>query len=277
MLRQVMDSGGSGDWGSGGGGYRGAPTPRGDYGDYGPPAPPPPPPPRRPAQAGPASGSFAAAAGSLPPGTTLTQGPNGSLVLSAAPLIPGISAGVQGLGGGAAAPGLVLAAGQGPGGVAQYMFVSSSSAQGAPAGAQVIAAPGGGGLQGQQPLLGLQQQVAAPAAVPAGVPADWAAGRKHYGTEQGQLGVRVGEFHELSAYASFVHPSPALKLQQLWDNGNELVSRGQQVLGFENHGWQHYSKMRAWQSFTKSCGARASVCEHAGVNPVSVVVSGGLL
>lgn len=226
MLRQVMDSGGSGDWGSGGGGYRGG-TPRGDYGDYGPPAPPPPPPPpRRPAQAGPASGSFAAAAaGSFPPGTTLTQGPNGSLVLSAAPVIPGIPGGVQGLGGGAAAaPGLVLAAGQGPGGVAQYMLVSSSSAQGAPAGAQVIA--GGGGLPGQQPLLGVPQQAAAPAAVPAGVSADWAAGRKHYGTEQGQLGVRVGEFHELSPYASFVHPSPALKLQQLWDNGNELVSRG---------------------------------------------------
>jgi hypothetical protein len=69
-------------------------------------------------------------------------------------------------------------------------------------------------------------QVAAPAAAaapPAGVPPEWAATRKQYGVEQGQLGVRTAEFHGLSPFAVFVHPSPALKLQQLWDDGNELV------------------------------------------------------
>jgi hypothetical protein len=78
-------------------------------------------------------------------------------------------------------------------------------------------------------------QVAAPAAAPAaaaappaGVPPDWAASRKQYGTEQGQLGVRTAEFHGLSPFAVYVHPSPALKLQQLWDDGNELVRLGGQ-------------------------------------------------
>jgi hypothetical protein len=72
-------------------------------------------------------------------------------------------------------------------------------------------------------------QVAAPAAAaavaapPAGVPPEWAASHKQYGVEQGQLGVRTAEFHGLSPFAVFVHPSPALKLQQLWDDGNELV------------------------------------------------------
>jgi hypothetical protein len=93
---------------------------------------------------------------------------------------------------------------------------------------------GGQAVQLQQqaaaPLaLGLQQQaqqlVPAPAAAPVaeGVSPEWAAGRRNHGVEQGQLGVRVAEFHDLSPYAAYVHPSPALKLQQLWDNGNELV------------------------------------------------------
>eukprot|EP00775_Hariotina_reticulata_P007087 gene7087-7300_t len=60
--------------------------------------------------------------------------------------------------------------------------------------------------------------------VPPGVPPEWAAGKKQYGAEQGQLGVRISEFHQLSPFAAFVHPSPAMKLQQLWDDGNELVS-----------------------------------------------------
>jgi hypothetical protein len=33
----------------------------------------------------------------------------------------------------------------------------------------------------------------------------------------------VGEFHELSPFAAYVHEAPAIKLQQLWDDGNELV------------------------------------------------------
>eukprot|EP00798_Chlamydomonas_sp_ICE-L_P004868 gene4868-34629_t len=49
-------------------------------------------------------------------------------------------------------------------------------------------------------------------------------GQKNYGLEQGQLGVRIEEFHELSPFAVFVHPAPAIKLQQLWDSGKRLVS-----------------------------------------------------
>lgn len=37
-------------------------------------------------------------------------------------------------------------------------------------------------------------------------------------------GVRVAEFHDLSPFALYVHPEPAVRLQQLWDAGNELVS-----------------------------------------------------
>jgi transcription initiation factor TFIID subunit TAF12 len=85
--------------------------------------------------------------------------------------------------------------------------------------------------QQQQQQQQVQQQIQqqAPAAVAAAavspdVPAEWAAGRKNHGVEQGQLGVRVAEFHELSPFAVFVQPSSALKLQSLWDSGNELVS-----------------------------------------------------
>ena len=49
-------------------------------------------------------------------------------------------------------------------------------------------------------------------------------GRRNYGMEQLQMGVRVDEFHRLSVFAAFVHPAPALKLQQLWDEGVRLVS-----------------------------------------------------
>lgn len=50
-----------------------------------------------------------------------------------------------------------------------------------------------------------------------------ALGRVNRGTEQAALGVRVGEFHALNPHAAFVHPAAALRLQQLWDAGNELV------------------------------------------------------
>jgi hypothetical protein len=36
--------------------------------------------------------------------------------------------------------------------------------------------------------------------------------------------VRVDEFHGLSPFAKYVHPAAALRLQQLWDSGNKLVS-----------------------------------------------------
>jgi hypothetical protein len=122
------------------------------------------------------------------------------------------------------------------------MYVASSAAQGAVGLPQMLAAPAGGVMTGQQLLGALQQQqmqqqqqqqqqqqvpaAVAAAAVSPDVPADWAAGRKNHGVEQGQLGVRVAEFHELSPFAVFVHPSSALKLQSLWDSGNELVSCG---------------------------------------------------
>eukprot|EP00803_Ostreobium_quekettii_P004131 evm.model.scf_1618.3 EVM.evm.TU.scf_1618.3 scf_1618:19296-21016(+) len=48
--------------------------------------------------------------------------------------------------------------------------------------------------------------------------------RRNYGMEQLQMGVRVDEFHGLSVFATYVHPAPALKLQQLWDEGVRLVS-----------------------------------------------------
>jgi hypothetical protein len=113
------------------------------------------------------------------------------------------------------------------------MLVSTSAAQGAAGvlGGSLLAAPQVLGLQPQQQLQQQQQPAptpqAAAAPVPAGVPAEWAVGRKHHGEEQGQLGVRVSEFHDLSPFAVYVHPSPALKLQQLWDSGNELVSESQ--------------------------------------------------
>jgi hypothetical protein len=206
---------------------------------YGAPAPPPPPPPRAP----PAS-QYAAAPAGLPPGTIITTGLNGGLVIAGTAGAAAVAGGLTGLSGlqaalaapaAAAAPGLVLtAAPTAAGGVPQYMLVSTSSAQGmhAAAGQQVQAVPGIGAaasvLSAPQGV-GVQQAAAAAApaaveaAVPAGVPADWAAGRKNHGAEQGQLGIRVAEFHDLSPFAVYVNPAPALKLQSLWDSGNELV------------------------------------------------------
>lgn len=49
-------------------------------------------------------------------------------------------------------------------------------------------------------------------------------GRRHYGVEQAAMGVRVGEFHTLSAHAPYVPQQVAMQLQLLWDSGNQLVS-----------------------------------------------------
>lgn len=65
---------------------------------------------------------------------------------------------------------------------------------------------------------------AAPAPGAAVTPTGAAAAAKHYGLEQLEWGVRVDEFHGLSPFAKYVHPAAALKLQQLWDAGNKLVS-----------------------------------------------------
>jgi hypothetical protein len=45
-----------------------------------------------------------------------------------------------------------------------------------------------------------------------------------FAVEHSQWGVRVGEFHQLSPFAVYVQPAAALRLQQLWDGGNKLVS-----------------------------------------------------
>ncbi|WIA42633.1 hypothetical protein OEZ86_008606 [Tetradesmus obliquus] len=121
-------------------------------------------------------------------------------------------------------PGTVIMA-AGVGGVQQQYIVSAGGMlTPVPPGATVIGGAIGGGFAVQAAAPAVIPAAAAAAAPPPGVPPEWAAGRKQYGTEQGQLGVRTAEFHGLSPFAVFVHPSPALKLQQLWDDGNELVS-----------------------------------------------------
>eukprot|EP00951_Prasinocladus_malaysianus_P048831 scaffold662885_cov46-Prasinocladus_malaysianus.AAC.1 len=49
-------------------------------------------------------------------------------------------------------------------------------------------------------------------------------GAADHSMAQISLGVRVDEFHNLSMHAPAVHAAPALKLQQLWDEGCRLVS-----------------------------------------------------
>jgi hypothetical protein len=226
IVRNVMEAEEPADWGpQTGGGCRGGAPYRDPYGPPAPPPPPPPPPPRWPPPA-----QFAAPAG-LPPGMLITQGPGGGVVIAGGGVVGGLGlpAGLPALAGaGAATPGLMLAAAPGANGATQYMLVSTSAVQGAAGvlGGSVLAAPQVLGLRQQQPAPApapLQAAAVAAAPVPAGVPADWTVGRKHHGAEQGQLGVRVAEFHELSPFAVYVHPSPALKLQQLWDSGNDLV------------------------------------------------------
>lgn len=255
IVRNIMRTEqGDRDWGPpsrGSDSYRGGPPPYRDPYDRNPydrdpyrepydrepyrdPAPPPPPPPRR----GPAlqpQYAAATAAGSLPPGTLVTAGAGGGLLMAGAGLVGALQASLPGLqplsGGGvpAGASGLMLAAAPGAGGVPQYVVVSSSSSTGL-AQQGVMQVLGGQALQLQAAPLAVELQPQPPAPAPAaaavaqGASQEWAAGRRNHGVEQGQLGVRVSEFHDLSPYAVYVNPSPALKLQQLWDNGNELVS-----------------------------------------------------
>ncbi|EFJ52524.1 hypothetical protein VOLCADRAFT_86704 [Volvox carteri f. nagariensis] len=48
--------------------------------------------------------------------------------------------------------------------------------------------------------------------------------RRHYGSEQAALGVRIDELHNLSVHAPYVPGAVALTLQRAWDSGNRLVS-----------------------------------------------------
>lgn len=75
----------------------------------------------------------------------------------------------------------------------------------------------GGGMPMGQPFNGPMAPAGLPP--PVGKPV-----REHHGLTHVQWGVRVDEFHGLSVFAQYVHPAPALKLQQLWDSGNRLVS-----------------------------------------------------
>lgn len=60
--------------------------------------------------------------------------------------------------------------------------------------------------------------------LPTGILSAPIAPRHDYTKEQEEKGVRIAEFHSLSRQARFVSPDGALKLQQLWDSGNKLVS-----------------------------------------------------
>eukprot|EP00879_Flechtneria_rotunda_P024758 GHRR01026265.1.p1 GENE.GHRR01026265.1~~GHRR01026265.1.p1 ORF type:complete len:565 (+),score=204.87 GHRR01026265.1:162-1856(+) len=249
-VKQVDSQAGAGDWADGSrggsrGGYGDRGGGRGGYGDrsaaphrgppYGDPHHPPPqhrpPPPAGPGfitagQAGPASGGLAALAGVLAGagGVLAAQSGPGGAAAGGITLPPGVQlppgvitlpAGVQ--------PGSVISSA----GLQQQYLLSANGVLQPLSGTILGAAPAaaGGGLA-VQPIPAVQaiQPSAAVQVAPPGVPPEWAAGRKQYGAEQAQLGVRVAEFHGLSPFAVFVHPSPALKLQQLWDEGNELVS-----------------------------------------------------
>eukprot|EP00887_Chlorella_sp_A99_P002535 scaffold6.g2535.t1 len=76
---------------------------------------------------------------------------------------------------------------------------------------------------GYAPVLAPPPAAALPAAAPAPAAAPSVPAR-HFAMEQTEWGVRVDEFHGLSPFAKYVHPAAALKLQQLWDSGNKLVS-----------------------------------------------------
>lgn len=96
--------------------------------------------------------------------------------------------------------------------------VAAAAATAAALGAAAAGAP----QQHQQQQL--QGGTGAPdSGPPPGVPPGWAAGRRSFGSDQAAAGVRVSEFHSLSPFAAYVHPAAAIKLQQLWDEGNELV------------------------------------------------------
>lgn len=74
---------------------------------------------------------------------------------------------------------------------------------------------------------------------PAAPPMLRADAKRNYGPEQAAMGVRVNEFHALSPFAPFVHSAPALKLQNLWDAGNELVSL------LDDKAWEVLSELAA--------------------------------
>jgi hypothetical protein len=91
---------------------------------------------------------------------------------------------------------------------------------------QSLSGPGNSGMP--QPLGAAQPGAASPRGGGGGGGAALSSSAgpppRHFGLEQLEWGVRVDEFHGLSPFARYVHPAAALKLQQLWDAGNRLVS-----------------------------------------------------
>lgn len=77
------------------------------------------------------------------------------------------------------------------------------------------------------------------AAIPMGSLAAMLERKRDHGVEQRMLGVRTDELHGLSVFARYVHPAPALKLQQLWDTGVRLVSL------LDDRTWEALSDLQA--------------------------------
>ncbi|KAF8056246.1 hypothetical protein HT031_006434 [Scenedesmus sp. PABB004] len=170
-----------------------------------------------------------------PPAVIAAAPPGAALLAPGAVLPPGVQVAYAG-----AAP-------------QQYVLAPGGLLTAAPVGATIIGAASGG--------------YGAPPPLPpptGGVPADWAAGRRQYGADQAQAGVRVGEFHGLSPFAIYVHPSPSLKLQQLWDSGNELVSM------LDDKVWQVLAELRAPEALEVIDEAAAAVANpHSGIRNVN--------
>eukprot|EP01025_Chloroclados_australasicus_P047856 TRINITY_DN539_c0_g2_i1.p1 TRINITY_DN539_c0_g2~~TRINITY_DN539_c0_g2_i1.p1 ORF type:complete len:520 (+),score=85.72 TRINITY_DN539_c0_g2_i1:290-1849(+) len=93
-----------------------------------------------------------------------------------------------------------------------------------PQGFTLGATPLGATALGATPLGAATLGAATLGATPVLLPNNNLLNLTYYGLEQAQMGVRVLEFHNLSEYAAYVHPAAALKLQQLWDAGINVLS-----------------------------------------------------
>jgi hypothetical protein len=90
--------------------------------------------------------------------------------------------------------------------------------------------------------------------------------KKNYGVDQAKLGVRTDEFHSLSVFAVYVRPAPALKLQELWDDGNALVSL------LDDAAWSALSDIGAPEALTVIEEAAALLTTSAQPSSISGVL-----
>ncbi|KAI8474221.1 MAG: hypothetical protein J3K34DRAFT_408521 [Monoraphidium minutum] len=106
------------------------------------------------------------------------------------------------------------------------------------------APPGAGGFPGLPPAPGVPGM------------------RVNHGAEQAAAGVRVGEFHALNPNAACVAPQAALRLQQLWDGGNELVSL------LDDKAWEGLSQLGAAEalSLVDETGGKLAAGQIRNVN-----------